>query len=77
MTLRSYLDPDRQTAAPTQTTFKTEQNPRAVRCGMCGETIYVDEATFSFVSEAINSGLDDPFRCERCKQEYDDLAFEG
>jgi hypothetical protein len=34
-------------------------------------------ATFDFVSDAINSGLNDPFRCELCREEYDDLVFEG
>ena len=48
-----------------------------VRCGMCGSIIYVDEATFRFVEDAIKAGLDDPFRCEKCKEEYDDLAYEG
>ena len=39
--------------------------------------IYVDEATFSFVGDAIKAGLDNPFRCEVCKEEYDDLVYEG
>ncbi len=59
------------------TAFKTERNQHEVRCGMCGTIIYTDEETFSFVEEAIKSGLDDPFRCERCKEEYDDLVYEG
>ena len=59
------------------TTSKTEHNQHEVRCGMCGRTIYVDEETFRFVEEAIKAGLDDPFRCTKCKEEYDDLAYEG
>jgi len=27
--------------------------------------------------EAMNSGLDNPFRCGVCNEEYDDLAYEG
>jgi hypothetical protein len=30
-----------------------------------------------FVQEAIKAGLDDPFRCVKCKEEYDDLTYEG
>lgn len=59
------------------TTLKTERNHRRVHCGMCGTIIYVDEETLSFVEEAIKAGLDDPFRCELCKEEYDDLSYEG
>jgi hypothetical protein len=44
---------------------------------MCARAVYVDEPTYSFVSEAIESGLDNPFRCEICAEEYDDLAYEG
>jgi len=75
-TLRSYIDPDQQsTSSPTS--FMTERNEHEVRCGMCPRAVYVDEETFRFVSEAIASGLDNPFRCEVCEEEYDDLAYEG
>jgi hypothetical protein len=73
--LQLVPNPEIQTQGPT--VFKTERNDHEVRCGMCGGTIYIDDATFSFVSEAINAGLDDPFRCEVCKKEYDDLFYEG
>jgi hypothetical protein len=74
-TLRSYIDPDQQsTTGPTF--FQTERNEHEVRCGMCARPGYVDEETFRSVSEAIESGLDNPFRCEVCEEEYDDLAYE-
>jgi hypothetical protein len=44
---------------------------------MCARSVYVDEATFRFANEAITSGLDNPYRCEICAEEYDDLAQEG
>ena len=71
------LIPSRTLTTHGPTVFKTERNQREVRCGMCGKIIYVDEATFSFVSEAINSGLDDPFRCEICNEEHEDLVHKG
>ena len=71
------LVPSQHIATFGPTVFKTERNQHEVRCGMCGRTIYVAEETFGFVNEAINAGLDDPFRCELCKEEYDDLAYEG
>ena len=48
-----------------------------VRCGMCGKTVCVDEETFQFASEAIEAGLDNPFKCQVCQEEYDELAYEG
>jgi len=75
-TLRSYIDPDQQKAHGA-TSFMTERNEHEVRCGMCARAVYVDEENFRFVSEAIESGLDSPFRCEICAEEYDDLAYEG
>ena len=55
----------------------TERNEHEVRCAMCARTVYVDEETFDFANEAIESGLDNPFRCEICAEEYDDLVYEG
>jgi hypothetical protein len=64
-------------SAKGPTSFLTERNEHEVRCGMCAKAIYVDDETYQFGSEAIESGLDNPFRCETCAEEYDDLAYEG
>ena len=71
------LVPSQPISTKGPTVFKTERNQHEVHCGMCGRPIYIEEETFSFVSDAIKAGLDDPFRCEVCKEEYDDLAYEG
>ena len=70
------VDP-RLISAKGPTTFLTERNDNEVRCGMCGGAIYVDDDTYEFGSEAIESGLNSPYRCEKCAEEYDDLAYEG
>jgi hypothetical protein len=41
---------------------------------MCARELYVDEDGYHHYSEALISGLDNPFRCEVCSEEYDDLA---
>lgn len=75
-TLRSDINPNEQTAhGPTS--FMTELDEHEVRCGMCARAVDVNEETYRFVSEAIESGLDNPFRCEICAEEYDDLVYEG
>lgn len=58
------------------TSFMTERNDHEVRCGMCLREVYVDDETYLFGYQAIESGLDNPFRCEVCGDEYDDLAHE-
>jgi hypothetical protein len=74
--LRSYIDPDQHTCTGP-TFFMTERNEHEVRCGMCSRTGYVDDETYRVVSDAIESGRDNPFLCEVCEEEYDDLAHEG
>lgn len=76
-TVQTQLVPGTDLSACGPTGFKTERNQRATRCGMCGTLIYVDEETFSFTMEAIKAGLDDPYLCDVCKKEYDELVYEG
>ena len=60
----------------TATSIMTDENQHEVRCGVCARELYVDEDAHRVYSEALMSGLDNPFRCEVCSEEYDDLAFE-
>ena len=74
--LTLHINPTIQdTMGPTS--FMTERNEHEVRCGMCARVGYVDEETYRFVSETINSGLDNPFLCEICSEEYEDLGCKG
>jgi hypothetical protein len=69
-------DPNQQPATSPMPLIE-EENEHEVRCGMCARPVFVDDETYRFVSEAIESGLDNPYRCEVCAEEYDDLAYEG
>ena len=71
------LTPQNDPLKTGPTSFMTERNDHEVRCGMCRRPFYVDDETYRYASEAIESGLDDPYRCEVCAEEYDDLAYEG
>ena len=73
---RSYIDLNHQLPI-TATSIMTDENQHEVRCGMCARELYVDENAYRLYSEALISGLDNPFRCEVCSEEYDDLAYEG
>ena len=72
-TLRSYIDPDQQEEI-TPTSFMTERNDYEVRCGICARSVFVDEEIYRFGNEEIKAGLDNPFRCELCEEDYDDPA---
>lgn len=75
-TVQSYIDqkPQRPVSAPS---IMTDDKQHEVRCGMCAKELYVDDEGYRLYMEAITSGLDNPFRCEVCSDEYDDLAYEG
>lgn len=75
-TPRSHIDQTQQ-APILATSIMTDEKQHEVRCGMCARELYVDEDAYHFYSEALLSGLDNPFRCEICSEEYDDLAYKG
>jgi hypothetical protein len=76
--LRSAVSQEEEHAAAVgPTTFRTTENRHELRCGMCSEIYFVDAATFDSVSTAVQEGLDNPFLCEDCVEEYDELAYEG
>lgn len=70
-TLRSYLDPDQQTAIGP-TSFMTERNEYEVRCGMCSRIAYVDQETYCWIKKVLKSGIENPFQCEMCDKEYEE-----
>lgn len=75
-TVHPYIDQNHQLPIAATSTM-TDERQYEVRCGMCARELYVDEDGHRLYSEALMSGLDNPFRCEVCSEEYDDLAFEG
>ena len=76
-TLRSRIDPEERSVFVGPTSFRTQENEFEIRCGMCGKINYVDGETFERINSAIQAGLDNPFCCEVCEEEYDDLSYEG
>ena len=75
-TVSSYIDQTQQRPV-TAASIMTDDREHEVRCGMCAKELYVDDEGYRLYMEAITSGLDNPFRCEVCSEEYDDLAYEG
>jgi hypothetical protein len=75
-TVHSSIDQNQQ-GRVAATSIMTDERQHEVRCGMCAKELYVDDEGYRLYMEAMNSGLDNPFRCEVCNEEYDDLAYEG
>ena len=75
-TVRAYTNQNQQSPILAGS-LMTDAKQHEVRCGMCAKELYVDDEGYRLYMEAINSGLDNPFRCEVCNEEYDDLAYEG
>jgi hypothetical protein len=76
--LRSRLNPEeRRGLAEGPTEYPTGRNRQVLRCGMCGRAFYVAPEILQGVSEAVETGLDNPFLCAACEEEYDELAYDG
>lgn len=67
-TLHTYTHQNQQVPI-LATSVMTDDEQHEVRCGMCARELYVDEDAYQFYTEALVSGLDNPFRCEICSEE--------
>lgn len=75
MRIRSELNPEEQTnlvVGPTR--FKKGPNQLELVCGICNDVYYVDEPTFQQAMSAMEEGIDNPFCCEDCEAEYEELS---
>jgi hypothetical protein len=75
MRLRSRIDPEEQrdlVEGPTR--YKKGPNEFQLICESCGGTAYVDEITFHQALRAMEEGSHNPFRCDECESEYEELA---
>ncbi len=75
MRLRSTQNPEEQTnfvEGPTR--YRKGPNQSKLVCGSCNEIYYVDENTFNQAVTAMEEGLDNPFCCDECETEYEELS---
>ena len=76
--LRSELNPELwPDLEHGPTPHETFVNRFAARCGMCGEPLFVNESVHEAIITAAREGLDNPFMCADCEEEYDELAYDG
>lgn len=55
------------------TRYRTQQNRFTLICNLCGAINYVDEPAFERVSTAFQERLENPFCCERCLADLEDM----
>lgn len=75
MRLRSTLNPEEQTnfvEGPTR--YRMGPNQSQLLCGVCNEPYHVDDVTFSQAASAMEEGLDNPFCCDECEEDYEDIS---
>ncbi len=75
MRLRSTLNPEEQSnlvEGPTK--YRKGPNQSELACGICNETYYVNEVTFKQAIRAMEQGLDNPFCCDQCEAEYEEMS---
>jgi hypothetical protein len=73
--LRSTLNPEEQPdfiEAPTRS--KIGPNQSELVCGFCNGIYYVDEVTFQQAVSAMEKGIDNPFCCDECEAEQEELS---
>ena len=58
------------------TDYPTTQNRNQLNCGVCNGAFYADDETFQGISRVIEQGLDNPFMCDSCREEYEELAIQ-
>lgn len=73
--LRESADADRVKQSGEATQSKNEQNQFQIECAECGGHYFVDRQKYARLSRAVAEGLDNPFVCEDCERDYDELAF--
>jgi hypothetical protein len=73
--LREEYDEARAENAMQVSSYPTEKLQYEVFCDMCGEIFFIDGITFEKVSHALREGFDNPFVCDKCRGEIDELAY--
>lgn len=62
-----------KTNEPTE--FQTETNRFAINCGVCGGAYFADESYRMESERAAELGIDEPFVCRDCSEEYEELMY--
>jgi hypothetical protein len=74
--IRAYYDADHENNRTVPTAYKTGKNKNELFCSMCGGKVFVDNHIFRDVSRAIKKTTENPFLCEECLTDYEEMAYQ-
>lgn len=74
--LKEEIDADLAENYVSVTDYITGRNKFEINCGICNMTLYTDKETSERIYRSIEQGLDNPFLCNDCEREFEDLAYE-
>ncbi len=72
--IRAYYEGDIENKLGSPTKYKTDENQNELFCSICGQKVFVNELIFKDVTKIIEKTSENPFLCESCIDEYEDLA---
>lgn len=64
-----YIDQNEEKLRAAANAVVPDNDQHEVRCGMCARELYVDDEDYRRYREAMESGLDNPCRCDSCSDE--------
>lgn len=73
-TLRSEKDADKLDVTYTYSEYRSKENPHEILCSVCAKSFYVDDETIDKLSRAMEEGRDNPFVCDDCIEDYEEIA---
>ncbi len=72
--IREFYDADKTDGSDLPTTEATKTNTHPVYCGICGGKFFVGDSAFRHFNNVVEMSLENPFVCETCESDYDDLS---
>ena len=70
---REQFDADRVEDGQTYSTHPKGQNVFNVNCGICNRSLYVEKDLYASIAGSVEKGIDNPFICDDCSEEYVDM----
>ncbi len=75
-TLRSQIDGDLNEEIISFSEIRTNDHQAEIICSDCGKVYFTDQETAAKFRRSLELSLDNPFVCDDCRFEYDELARE-
>lgn len=75
--VREEFDADRNDDQFGATAHQTDMNRVGVNCSYCNKSYFVSDDVAEAINRAVNEGLDNPFVCPDCEQEYAEMERAG